>query len=254
MKVAEKYHPERALENPREYYRTAFENYPRRLVVPVVGNLAMALARPTVSFHGAETADEYFGKIEDGTSMVLTFTHRGTKKFHDPGAAAATVFGSQYLRSRVQNINVWAAIPYMTDKMLGPVIQSVGGVPVIRSEDWKRYGLNPSEKDKEAVKNDGLLDHSEQHLDGTGNILAIFPAGTRGAQGIRDGVGLVLERLTRTVTLPVAMVSDSEQSGNIPRNLRVAFGEPVPTDPVFTAADYRAAIDLSQQVAIDSIT
>lgn len=60
---------------------------------------------------------------------------------------------------------------------------------------------------------------------------------------MRDGVGRVLENLSDVAVIPVALVSDSEDSKNVPDNLRIAFGEPVLTMAGMTGPEYTSVID-----------
>lgn len=179
MSERDTYHPRHALADPEAFYLEAFKNKPKRWIVPIVGNLAVRLTKPTISFHDAKSEVEYYEQIDSNRSIALTFTHRGKTQLHDPGAAAAAVFGSAYLNTRISGINTWAAAPYMTSRKTGPIINRLGTVPVIRSQDWQKYGLEPTDKQRLKVKT-SLIDHSVTHLQNPQNTLAIFPAGTKG--------------------------------------------------------------------------
>lgn len=250
------YNPINAIEDPEGYYDRAFENYVRPWIVPIVGNLAMKLTKPEVSFYNSESENEYFDQFKENTTLALTFTHRGLNRLHDPGSAAAAVFGTEALKKRISGIKVWAAIPYMTDPKIGPVINRLGTVPVIRSRDWPKYDVIPSEDQISRAKI-SLIEHSMRHLETPNSTLAVFPAGTKGGEGVREGIGLVMEQLSRTAVIPVALVSDNEKSeklsGNVPKNLRIAFGEPVFTNSSSTSSDYTNEIDESLSIAAQSV-
>ena len=257
------YDPRHALVNPTEFYQGAFQNYPRPAVVGVVGRVIMALTRPEVSFHGGVSEAQYFSELDPAMPLLVTYTHRGEKRLHDAGAGAAAIFGVKSLKKRIEHTRVWAAAPYMTDSKTGVLIKSLGGVPVIRSRDYGKFGLTIVEDDlalpntftpeeKQAVT-DALITESTEHLQIPGSILAAFPAGTKGGTELRDGVGQVMERLEYAAALPVALVSDSEETSNIPKNLRIAFGEPVPVESGLLSAQYMLSIGHNLDVAVISV-
>lgn len=262
----ELYHPRYAVPNPEAYYERAFENYPRPWIVPIVGGGATRLTRPTISYHDAETATEYFGRLPDDLPIVMTFTHDGLEKFHDPMAAAAAVFGTPFLLDRVRDIRVWAAIPYVLSpetpspaKKLANIatnklINWVGSVPVIRSQDYEKYGLNPTLEQRTAVTG-ALCDTSARHLEVVPrSILAAFPAGTRGGATLREGVGIVMEQVEEAAVIPIALVSDSAETSNRPENLRIAFGEHVLAEPGLDRNYYTKAIENSLHNAAASVS
>lgn len=244
------YHPSLAIVSPEHYYDRAFENYPKRWAVSVLGRLARMYAKPDVYFYG-DDQNEYFKEI-DKTSTILTFSHRGKKKLHDPSAAAAVVHKTPQLLNKIDDAKVWAAIPYVTHKTLGRIVCSLGAVPVIRSRDYAHYGVNEQKEMTQAVTN-SLIDHSVNHLQTTGNMLAIFPAGTKGSLDIREGVGLVLEQLNNVNVMPIAMVSSSEATDNRPKDLKIMFGQQIKTEPDMQASEYVKLIANNLAIATEFI-
>lgn len=238
-----RYHPDRAIADPEAYYTDAFENYPHPLVASAVGRLAMRLARPTFHYYGGQTREEFFAAIPDDMPIVTTFTHRGRKRFHDISAAAATVFGTPELYDRLDLINVWAAVKYMTDPKFGKLLPQLGGVPAIRSGegDYKVCAQMPSSADRRRVT-ETLVTHSQTHLHMPRSVLAIFPAGTKMGTSVQEGVGMVLEGLEYARVLPIAFTSLTEQTRNIPKDLHVTFCEPIDVVAGTTSQAYVEAI------------
>ncbi len=249
MSTYDTYHPCEALKNPNAYYERAFRNYPRPWLVPIVGNAALMLTRPDVRFSQLEyDCDTYFEQIPDDIPLIMAFSHRGKRQLHDPAAGIAAVYALDPMRDRIPGMRPWAAVTYMTDKKLGPIIVRHGGVSVIRSGDYAKFGLNPSEEDREMVT-EALIDHTAEYLDRTGGTVPIFPAGTKGAEQMRAGVGMVMERLEDAVAVPVAIASANEDSGQIPKDLRLCFGEPIYCESGTKADEYVASLQSSMDVA-----
>lgn len=249
MSIKDVYHPGRAIDDPEVYYDNAFHNRPKPWVVSMVGHAAVAWARPTITFQGTDDETEYWSEIGND-QKVLSFSHFGEKKYHDTSAAAAVLFESEYLLRNLSDLRVWAAVPYMTHRGIGPIVQGLGGIPVIRSGDYKYYKVEPSTEESEEVT-DTLISKSAKHLEIPDSTLAIFPAGTKGTSKIREGIGLLLELVDATV-IPIVMISDSLDK-NRPKNLRAMYGEPIKTQPDMVANDYVKRIGESIGVAADII-
>ncbi len=246
-------HPAHALANPDAFYERAFKNYPHPWLVKIVGNGAMRLAKPHFSYHGGVSAEDYFGSIPPGP-LALTFTHRGLEKLHDPIAAAAAVFGTPALIDRVEYTNVWAASPYMNHPVFGPIVTRLGGISVNRSGDYAKFGLSPTDEEKEAVT-EALVSHSgERLITSPLSVLGSFPAGTKGGTILREGIGMVMSLTEEVTALPIALVSKTEKTSNIPKELEIAFGEPVPPRPGQPAGAYMEAIAASLGAAVASVT
>lgn len=248
MSRGEKYNPQHAIEDPETYYDMAFENYARPWLVPLVGRAAVIATKPTLTFHESMDEASYFEKIEPDSSLVLTFTHSGVKDMHDPIAGIVAVFGTQALRERVSNTKEWVAVPYLTNPKFRLIIERLGSVPVIRSKDYGKFGVEPTNNEVLSVRN-ALIDRTARHLETPSSVLAAFPAGTKGGTKLREGVGLVLERLSKATVIPIATNSDTQSSGQIPRNLRIAYGRPIVTQEGIPSTDYVQMIDEDLQEA-----
>jgi hypothetical protein len=242
-------HPSHAVKDPKGFYERAFRNYPTPLAVQAVGRLASRFARPSVSFMGASSASEYFSQIED-MAWSLSFSHYGKKDLHDPGAAAAAVFGTVALLERVEGIRTWVASPYMVDPYKGPVLRHLGGVSVNRSKDYVKLGAEEPTEEEKAAAREALYDRSAEHLNASNrNTIAVFPAGTKGGTILRDGEGEVLERVESAAALPIVLLSDSAATSHRPQNLRIIFAEPVLTEAGMSAANYMACIAENMSIA-----
>lgn len=102
----------------------------------------------------------------------------------------------------------------MTHRAIGPVVERLGCVPIIRSGDYKYYDAEPTvEEQKEVTR--ALIDRSVDHMKNSDSTLVIFPPGTKGNDKLREGVGLVLGRVLETTVIPIAMVSSSQDKKTI---------------------------------------
>lgn len=246
-------HPAEALASPDVFYERSFKNYPHPWLVKLVGNGAMRLAKPHFSYYGGVSAEEYFSSIPKGP-LALTFTHRGLEKLHDPIAAAAAVFGTPALIERVEDTNVWAASPYMNHPIFGPIIRRLGGISVNRGNDYEKFGLSPTDDEKNAVTEALVGRSAGRQIASPRSVLGSFPAGTKGGTILREGIGMVMALTEVTTALPIALVSKTEETSNIPKGLEIAFGEPVPPQPGQPAGVYMEAIAASLDAAVDSVT
>lgn len=212
------------------------------------------------SYHGGVSQDEYFGQVKAAERpVILPFSHRGLGKFHDPIAGLRAVFSSPMLRERAQQFRGWVAVTYMTDPRFAPILESLGGISVIRSGDYThpRFEMAPPEKSEGKKVTDALIRYSHRHLQEPDSVLFNFPGGSKGKEKVQDGVGMVLAQLDNAVSFPVALVSDSETKpglrGNIPQHLRIAFGEPVEADGITGTAQHVADLDASLRAATASV-
>lgn len=254
MTSKERFHPSRALENPHQFYEEVFqENRPRAAVVKVVGQTAVRLSKPQFIFPDAMTGEQFFGQIPDKDPLILSLSHAGKKRFHDVIGGLAAVFTQSELLNRVPEMRVWGATPYLTDRRFGPLIARLGGIPVNRSGDYALYGLDDvSDSDRESVNN-ALINTSIDFLtEKPGRTIDIFPAGTKGAAKLRDGVGRVAEGLASGYAIPISMASPVQETSNIPKGLVVVFGEPVEFRSGLSSAFYVDQIQHSQDIALAS--
>lgn len=252
MNSKERYHPSRALENPNQFYSEVFqENRPRAAAVKIVGETAVRLSKPQFIYPGGLTGQKFFEQVPDKDPLILSLSHAGKKRFHDVIGGLAAVFTQAELLNRVPEMRVWGATPYLTDRRFGPLIARLGGIPVTRSGDYALYGLEDvSEADRESV-NSALINTSIDFLtDKPGRTIDIFPAGTKGAAKLRDGVGRVAEGLASGYAIPISMASPVQETSNIPKGLVVAFGEPVEFRSGLSAAFYVDQIQSSQDIAL----
>ena len=257
MSYKQRYHPGRALTDPEAFYTEQFrDNGPRPGLVKVVGWSAVKLSKPTFIFPDGMSADAYFAQINTVDPMILSLSHAGKKRFHDVIGGLAAVFTQPDLLKRVEQMRVWAATPYLTDWRFGPAISRLGGISVNRSGDYAKYGVhNVPEAGKDRVTA-ALIHASVTHLTmdsgpgNMGNVLDIFPAGTKGAAKLREGVGLVAEQLTNGAGIPLSMASPVQETSNIPAGLVVAFGEPVEFAAGISAAQYVKRLQESQDRAL----
>ena len=240
----DKYHPRQAEKDPEAYYEQAFQAYPRPNLVKCISYLIKKISKPTIIYPNSQNEDEYFSQIAEQTPIITTFSHGGKKNMHDPISAIGATVGNQYLKERISNTKTWAAIPYLTNPKYGPIIERLGAIPVIRSGDFERFGLSSNESITSA-----LIDRSVQHLQAPNSTLDIFPAGTKGGTKLREGVGMVLEQLELATVIPIALSSDTQSTSEIPRNLRIAFGEPIFAESGMASKDYVEHIDYNLNLA-----
>lgn len=261
MNAAERYQPKRAIANPEAYYEEAFRNYPRPGAVRaarVASRITSLNAR--ISYHGATSQDEYFRQMKAAERpVILSFSHRGLQKLHDPLAGLRAVFSSPMLRERAPQFRGWVAVTYMTDPQFAPVLESLGSIPVIRSGDYThpRFDMALPEKPERQKVTDAMIRFSLKHLQEQESVLFNFPGGTKGSEKVQDGVGMVLEQHASAVAIPVALVSDSETKpglrGNIPQHLRIAFGQPVEADGITGFDQHVADLEASLLAATTSV-
>lgn len=259
--AAERYHPKLAVADPEAYYADAFRNYPLPNAVRaarVVSRLTSLNAR--FSYHDASNQDEYFRRMHAADRpVILSFSHRGLQKAHDPLAGLRAVFSSEMLLERAPRFRGWVAVTYMTDPQFAPILQSLGSVPVIRSGDYThpRFDMQKPDDATRQKVTDAMIHYSLAHLQAPDSVLFNFPGGTKGSEKVQDGVGMVLEQHDSAVAIPVALVSDSETKsglrGNIPQRLRIAFGQPVEADGITGLDQHVADLEASLNAATASV-
>lgn len=246
MSAIEDYHPRHALADPEGFYDWAFENTVNPRYAQVIGTLAVKYAKPEFCYPSGATQEEFFNSINEEPSVLITFSHHGERQLHDVSAAAATVFSSPFLMSRLDTVRVWAKNYYLTDRVIGPLIRPLGTVPVSPSKTlMDRYGLKATQEDIENMQT-ALFEHTAKHLSAPGSVVAIFPAGTKGGGIIQKGVGEVLELMgdKKVTIIPIDMRSDSAKkegktkAKNRPKNLEVIYGEPIQTKKGLTSEVY----------------
>lgn len=236
------YHPRHAIANSDMFYDRAFQNHPRPWVVKTAGGLATKLTKPTIKYIDAIDHNDYFDRIDPDSSILVTFSHYGKRNLHDPISAITAMVNVEKLADRIPAGKAWVATPYITNRIYGFLIERVGGIPVMRSRDYDKYNLNPTEQEREAVTNT-LVDRSVQHLKDPSSLLAIFPAGTKGGVKLREGVGMVLEKLTNTTVIPISIDSSSIETSNIPSDLIITLARPIQTETGLTRHDYVEKVD-----------
>lgn len=245
MRNRDDYHPRHALADPESFYEWSFENKINERYARFVGWAAIKYAKPEFFFDGAENSEDFFADVTDDTSLLLTFSHHGSAHLHDVSAGAATVFSSPFLMNRLSTLNVWAKNKYLTGRLFSPLVRPLGTVAVHPKNRYAKYDLYPTDEELAAVR-ESAFSHSADHLSIPGNSLAIFPAGSKGEDKARDGVGHVLERLgdRKIMGVHIEMLSDTAkkvgdvEAKNRPKNLKVIFTKPYETDPSLTAKDY----------------
>ncbi len=246
MGARDDYHPRHALADPEGFYDWAFENTVNPRYAHVVGTLAVKYAKPEFFYPDGATQEEFFDSIDEESSVLMTFSHHGERQLHDVSAAAATVFSSAFLMDRLDAVRVWAKNYYLTDRVIGPLIRPLGTVPVSPSKTLiDKYGLKATQEDIDDMQT-ALFEHTANHLSIPGNVMAIFPAGTKGGETIQKGVGEVLELMgdKKVTILPIDMRSDSAKkegktkAKNRPKNLEVIHGEPIQTKKGLTSEMY----------------
>ncbi len=239
---------------PVSFYQKQFEeNKPRRLVVGFTGRLALGLVRPELIFPGSQSKKEYQEQFDDGP-VIFTFTHGGKRRLHDPALALSAVYALPAVRKRAAEFAVWAAAPYFAESSTGPLIRFHGAISVIREKDEPDH-------DKRKRISSALFDRSARHVS-EGGILVNFPAGTKSSEEIKAGIACVAERAERNMAstighiVTVAMRSDNQEVGLIPKGAIVSFGEPIEFGGSNEQRDTNAFLDLivaSQAAAMSRI-
>lgn len=239
---------------PDSFYEKQFErNKPRRLVVGVTGRLALALVRPELIFPGAQSKKDYQKSLGDGPIM-FTFTHGGVRRLHDPALALSAVYALPEVRRRAAEFAVWAAAPYLAESSTGPLIRRHGAISVFREKELLDHDLRRR-------VNGALFERSARHVS-AGGILVNFPAGTKGSDEIKAGIACVAKRAEEIMTdktgyiVTVAMHSSNQETGSIPENAVVSFGELIPFGGGNERRDTEAFLGLivaSQQAAMSRL-
>lgn len=137
-----------------------------------------AVYRPQVSYD--EGARERIERLAaEGTVLLMASNHIN---IFDQNAVAATLYAEPAFQEAIGNTFVPAKVPYFLRPRLRTLMESVGAVPVVRSQDVEGVEGGVVKQAKAALR---LIATCSRKLE-NGQHMFIFPEGTRNKGDLRE--------------------------------------------------------------------